>query len=273
MTDSSTASSNTDMWDETYNPLSVLSRKYKEDPEQFMFMISVTKPEAQITEPLLPPKKAGDNRPTLVLDLDETLVHSFLNIDEYPRFDFHFQVDSDDTYIDVFCKIRPHLQEFLKKMAEIYELVVFTASQESYASLVINRIDPHGYIEHRLYRHHCTQYQGNYLKDLSILGRPISKTVIIDNSPLAFAFQPLNGIPCHSWTYEQDDIELFQLIPRLTDLARAPDLRVVLSETYAIGRLMNWLRSYVEASQLRVEEQQQMQFAADSRYQREQFGR
>lgn len=73
-------------------------------------------------------------------------------------------------------------------MANYYELVVFTAAEQEYADYVIDKIDPTKRIKHRLYRQHTTQMRNNYserfffVKDLEKLGRPLSKTVIIDNT-------------------------------------------------------------------------------------------
>jgi len=80
-------------------------------------------------------------------------------------------------------------------------------------------LDPNKTIDWRLFRSSCTFVQGTYVKDLMKMGRDIKKTFIIDNSPHSFAFQPENAIPCDSWFDDQEDRELYDLIPILEGLA------------------------------------------------------
>lgn len=76
---------------------------------------------------------------------------------------------------------RPFMDEFLKLAAAKFEVVVFTASQRVYADQVLNRIDPTGeYIHHRMFREHCRNQDGNFIKDLRVLGRDLRRTLIIE---------------------------------------------------------------------------------------------
>ena len=99
------------------------------------------------------PSKAIEfaNKPTLVLDLDETLVHC--TVEPISNADLQFPVVFNGSCYQVYVRKRPFLDHFLEQVAQNFEVVVFTASQKIYAETLLNILDPQGkFIHHRLYR-------------------------------------------------------------------------------------------------------------------------
>ena len=66
-------------------------------------------------------------------------------------------------------------------MSKYYEIAVFTAGLKDYADWILNDLDKQGFISHWLYRDHTKLRNGVYIKDLSKLGRDLSKIIIVDN--------------------------------------------------------------------------------------------
>lgn len=182
-------------------------------------------------QPLLPPiAPEHRGRKCLVLDLDETLVHSSLR--PVPSPDYVVPVEIESFWHNFYVLKRPGVDLFLKKMGEIYEVVVFTASLSKYADPVLDRLDPDRSVAHRLFRESCYNHRGNYVKDLSQLGRPIADTIILDNSPASYIFHPYNAVPISSWFNDPHDTELTDLCPFLADLgSTASDVRGILNSS------------------------------------------
>ncbi|KAJ7945549.1 CTD small phosphatase-like protein 2 [Quillaja saponaria] len=128
---------------------------------------------------LLPKQTRSCPPTTLVLDLDETLVHSTLEPCE----------DADFTF-------------------------------------------PRKIFRHRVFRESCVFWDGNYLKDLSVLGRDLAQVIIIDNSPQAFGFQVDNGIPIESWFDDRSDKKLLLLLPFLESLVGVDDVRPLIANKF-----------------------------------------
>lgn len=162
-------------------------------------------------------KKYG-NKKCLILDLDETLVHSSF---KYLRTaDFVIPVEIDNQVHQVYVIKRPGVDEFLEKVGKWYEVVVFTASVAKYGDPLLNKLDIHRAVHHRLFRDSCYNYQGNFIKNLSQIGRPLSECIIIDNSPASYIFHPEHSIPISSWFSDTHDNELLDLLPFLKDISK-----------------------------------------------------
>jgi len=186
---------------------------------------------------MLPKKKRGMPEVNLLLDLDETLVHC--SVDPIPDADVRFPVTFNNANYEVYVRKRPHLDKFFALIAGKFEVTVFTASQQVYAERLLNLLDPEGkHIHHRLYRDSCLNVDGNFLKDLNVLGRDLTKTVLVDNSPHAFGYQLENGVPIESWFEDKSDKELLKLAHFVHGLLGKDDVRSVVRDTFHLHDLV-----------------------------------
>ncbi|EDX06225.1 GD10142 [Drosophila simulans] len=181
-------------------------------------------------------------RKTLVLDLDETLVHScYLDPDthdnvgcsqlpENARPDYVLNISIDGMEPIVFRVFkRPHVDEFLDFVSKWYDLVIYTASLEAYAAQVVDQLDAgRGLITRRFYRQHCRASSPLVSKDLTLVSPDMSGVLIIDNSPYAYRDFPDNAVPIKTFIYDPDDTELLKLLPFLDALRFTKDVRSIL---------------------------------------------
>ncbi|KAJ1664810.1 Nuclear envelope morphology protein 1 [Coemansia sp. RSA 1813] len=166
---------------------------------------------------------------TLVLDLDETLIHS--SPQGSYRAHHRIEVVIDKVACLYYVYKRPHVDFFLRKVSEWYKVVVFTASLAEYADPVIDLLDVQGkFISGRYFREACIPYDSSYAKDLAYVDPDLSQIVLVDNSPLSYFINPTNGIPIQPWiNSDPKDEALLDLLPLLDALRFTDDVRSVLS--------------------------------------------
>ena len=144
---------------------------------------------------------------TLVLDLDETLIH------------FKSNPNDDSSGL---LQFRPFLTEFLIGVSKYYELIVFTAATQDYANPIIDAIEKKGIsFKYRLYRIHTVVINNDFVKDLSRLGRDLSRIIIVDNMEQNYKLQPENGITIRPfWGKDANDMALIDLLRILVEIAK-----------------------------------------------------
>jgi Dullard-like phosphatase family protein len=199
---------------------------------------------------MLPPQSLEDEgKLTVVLDLDETLIHSKLprtlqdmrqeeerKEDTEPYHDF-FEVELYSETIRVHK--RPGLEEFLEEASKHYELICFTAGIQEYAEVLMDAIDPQRrYFRHRLFRQHCRQVGGSFVKDLSVINRPFERTVLVDNNAFSFLTQLGNGIPVSSFMDDANDTALYVLQDFLNTIREHSDVRHHLRTVFSLEALL-----------------------------------
>ncbi|WZH43861.1 Nuclear envelope protein [Fusarium acuminatum] len=177
------------------SPIAALT-KYPKTPAPPRPLIPRRQPSYINVEPSAHPQK------TLILDLDETLIHSMSKGGRMST-GHMVEVRLNTTYVGVggqtsigpqhpilyWVNKRPYCDEFLRRVCKWYNLVVFTASVQEYADPVIDWLETERkFFSARYYRQHCTFRQGAFIKDLSSVESDLSRVMILDNSPLSYLF-------------------------------------------------------------------------------------
>ncbi|KAF5021459.1 hypothetical protein F66182_6500 [Fusarium sp. NRRL 66182] len=218
------------------SPIAALT-KYPKTPAPPRPLIPRRQPSYINIEPSANPQK------TLILDLDETLIHSMSKGGRMST-GHMVEVRLNTTYVGVggqtsigpqhpilyWVNKRPYCDEFLRRVCKWYNLVVFTASVQEYADPVIDWLETERkFFSARYYRQHCTFRQGAFIKDLSSVESDLSKVMILDNSPLSYLFHQDNAIPIQGWINDPTDTDLMHLVPLLEGLQYVHDVRALLA--------------------------------------------
>ena len=189
---------------------------------------------------LLPPKNEDKiNKKSLVLDLDETLLHSQI---QKPSSESDYKLKLNKESGEIYINFRPGVKDFIRKMNKFYELIIFTASKPEYANPIINLIDERKLCSHKLFRDHCSLFNKQLIKDLTKLGRDLKDIIIVDNTPSVFSLNKENGIPIPSWFEDKRDRELYNLMPILEFLSVVPDVREFIPK-FVINNEVSYLAS------------------------------
>ncbi|KAL4445469.1 hypothetical protein ABPG74_004543 [Tetrahymena malaccensis] len=189
---------------------------------------------------IMPPFEVKKKK-TLILDLDETLIHCNESLDKTSDFILDIQADQKEV-VQAGINVRPYAKQFLEEMSHLYEIVIFTASRSIYANEVINKLDPQNkFIFKRLFRENCIYKNKIYIKDLRIFkNRDIKNLVIVDNCCLSFCHNILNGIPIVPFYDDKRDQELLELSHFLKHLAQVDDVRPVIKNSFKFKQYKNY---------------------------------
>ncbi|CAD8209416.1 unnamed protein product [Paramecium octaurelia] len=178
---------------------------------------------------------------TLLLDLDETLIHS-CSLRENPQVTVTAFGDYGEE-AKIHFNIRPFCTWFLQQMNQLYTIYVYTASSSAYANAIVNYLDPkRQWIMGILSRGNCMETKnGFFIKDLRIIGnKQLKDMVIVDNLAHSFGFQIENGIPILEWHNDQNDQELKYMATYLMEAAEQEDIRQFNTQRLKLDQLIEY---------------------------------
>ncbi len=132
---------------------------------------------------------------------------------------------------------RPYLDKFIKNISKKFNLILFTASEKSYADSILKIIDPlNEFFILKFYRHNCL-FLHNYLslKNLDFIQNlNLAKTICVDNSPVHFYKNCENIVPIIPFFGNPHDSELIKLETFLLYLHSKNDFRQYIKKQFFV---------------------------------------
>ncbi|OHT11012.1 CTD small phosphatase-like protein [Tritrichomonas foetus] len=195
-----------------------LRRSWSVRMKQF-FGVADDDQETYVPPPVL------EGRKTLILDLDETLIHS---ADYPPHNSVQYFLSGEPSF---YVYKRPGLDDFLRMITEKFDVFIFTFGDREYAEPVLDELCPFIDNDHRLYRDLCEIKSGKQVrKDLTLFQRSKKEIILVDDNINALHFNPKNTIQIERWLGMPSDRALIDWLPPILDeCAAADDVRTVIT--------------------------------------------
>ena len=174
---------------------------------------------------------------TIVLDLDETLIHAEPRVQGK---DYDHIVELTRGKLGVF--IRPFLTEFLEHLSRRFELVLYTASGNVYADKMRMLIDPdERFFRSYLSRRDCVQFKNAHIKCINnFSNRETKEILIIDNALYAFPFNHEQKLLIRPFFGEKDDCELLKVLRFIKRfLLNKRDVKEIFENTFTCKEFLN----------------------------------
>ena len=173
-------------------------------------------------------KKNDIEKKLLILELDETLIHtSFVQIPNCD-YDFNFNINFLERPVTVFVYKRPYVNEFLYQMSKYYNIIIYSSNIKEYSNPLIDKLDEENVIYKRIYKDKTIELNGKLISDLTKLIYDYGKNIIIisNNSVPSFINDSNNNtLPINSWNFNKSDDELIKLKSFLEFLSSVNDVR------------------------------------------------
>lgn len=162
-------------------------------------------------------------RKVLVLDLDETLIHTC----EFPPHPKVQTITCGNPPTTSFK--RPGVDSFLQLCSNYFDTYVYTYGTVIYADPILDILCPMIRQDHRLYRHKCQYQKGHVIKDLDRFNRSLRDVILIEDSTDAKKQHPENTILIPAWMGSPSDCILIEYLPPiLLKCAASDDVRQII---------------------------------------------